>query len=92
MGIQFEIHSLSGDVEKAAIDLLLRIVLGGEIDPVADWPIIRWIILMTPDYRFEEQAENLLRIDAERVALAIDAHREGVQPGIRTYLAGWVEE
>ncbi|NGQ93439.1 hypothetical protein G5V65_21425 [Rhodobacter sp. HX-7-19] len=92
MGIQFEIHSVSGDVETAAINFLLRIVLGVEIDPVADWPIIRWIILMTPDYRLEEQAENPLRLDAERVALAIDAHREGIQPGIRTCVHGWVEK
>lgn len=87
MGIQFDINTLSSDAEKAANDLLLRT----EIDPVADWPIIRWTILMTPDYRLEEQKQNPLRIDAERIALAIEAYREGTKPGIRTYIAGWVE-
>lgn len=92
MGIQIEVSAVSGDVEKVAIEFLMRILLGMEIDPVADWPIIRWVILMTPDYRREEQANNPLQINAERVARAIAAYREGGRPGVRTHLAGWVLE
>ena len=92
MGIQVEVNAVSGDVEKVAIEFLMRILLGMEVDPVADWPIIRWVILMSPDYRREEQANNPLQINAERVALAIVAYQEGAEPGVRTYLAGWVHE
>lgn len=90
MGIQFEINSVSGDLYKAAIDLLLRTLSRTKIDPVADWPIIRWVILMTPEYRLEEQAENPLQINSERVAMAIKAYREGKRPGVQTYFEGWV--
>lgn len=83
MGIQFCPDMTPGQFEKAANDLLS----GGYFD----YPTFRLIILMTPDYRLEEQADNPLRIDAERVSLAIEAYREGTKPGIRTYIDGWVE-
>lgn len=92
MDTPFEIDPMPDDPESFAGDLLLRLQSGGELDPVADRPIMRWVILMTPDYRLQEQAESPLQINAERVVLATEAYREGGQPGIRTYLAGWVNE
>ncbi len=83
MGIHFELDLTPEQFATAANDQLA----GGDFD----YLVFRMIILMTPEYRLAEQAENPLRIDAERVALAIEAYRDGAEPGINTHFHGWVQ-
>lgn len=83
MEIHLDIDLTPEQFEMAASDLLSGIH--------NDWSIIRLIILMTPEYRLAEQAKNPLCIDAERVELAVEAYRQGAQPGIKTHFHGWLE-
>lgn len=90
MGIHFNIDPPPHEFEQEATDLLRRAEKGEEVDPVADWPVLRLIIILTPDFDLEHQSDRPLAITCERVALAIEAYRAGDRSGVRTYCGGWV--